>query len=172
MKFIRETSNEIIDLLINESEVFDGNEHLVLEPSAGDGRIVDRLIFRGYHKNLIDCVELNEEKVKILKDKGYNAVREDFLKFGSVEMYGRIIACPPFKANIDLKHIQIMYSLLAKDGILVSLTSPYWLTNNESHQIEFRKWLEDKNYYLKMLPDNSFMEKGKTEPTALIKIYK
>lgn len=55
---------------------------------------------------------------------------------------------------------------------MVSLTSPYWITNNESHQIEFREWLEDKNYQLEILPDNSFVEKDKTVPTAIITIKK
>ncbi len=55
---------------------------------------------------------------------------------------------------------------------MVTLTSPYWLTNNEPIQVEFRKWLEGKDYYMQMLPDNSFIEKGKSVPTAILKIYK
>jgi hypothetical protein len=82
------------------------------------------------------------------------------------------IACPPFKNNLDLAHIQLMYDSLKHKGMMASLTSPYWMTNNEPHQIEFRKWLESKDYQLEMLPDNTFIERDKTVPTAIITIYK
>ncbi len=58
------------------------------------------------------------------------------------------------------------------DGILVTLCSPYWVTNNDPHQIEFRTWLSDKKYYMSMLPDNSFIEHHKSVPTALLVINK
>jgi hypothetical protein len=65
-----------------------------------------------------------------------------------------------------------MYECLERKGILVSLTTPYWVINNEPHQIMFREWLKDKEYYFKMLPDNSFIEKEKTVPTGIIKIFR
>jgi hypothetical protein len=65
-----------------------------------------------------------------------------------------------------------MYELLERKGIMVTLTSPNWVLNNEPHQVQFREWLIDKNYSMTMLPDNSFMEKGKTVPTMILKIFK
>jgi hypothetical protein len=66
-----------------------------------------------------------------------------------------------------------MYNLHLKyKGILVTLTNPTWVLNNELIHLSFRKWLEGKEYYMQMLPDNSFMEKEKTVLTAILKIFK
>lgn len=102
--------------------------------------------------------------------KGYNAFRGDFLNYKTDKKYDRIIAAPPFKGNADLLHIQHMYDMLAPDGVIVSLTSPFWLTNNEPHQVDFRSFLEDKTHSMTVLPDNSFMERGKTVPTGILRI--
>ncbi|MEO6305085.1 MAG: hypothetical protein ABIP51_18145 [Bacteroidia bacterium] len=115
---------------------------------------------------------MNKEKFLQLKEKGYNAFNADFLLWETDKKYDRIIACPPFKNNIDLMHIKKMYGLLKHKGIMVTLTSPNWILNNEEHQVEFRQWLKNKNYSMEMLPDNSYMEKGKTVPTIIFKIYK
>lgn len=149
------------------------DHHTILEPSAGEGKILDVLRSEYDFKDLqIDAVELNKEKYEVLKSKGYNAHHTDFLEFDTAKRYDRIIACPPFKGNIDTKHIMKMYDLLYKGGILVTLTSPNWVNNNDPHQVGFRGWLENKNYYAKMLPDNSFMEKGKSVPTMILRFFK
>jgi hypothetical protein len=65
-----------------------------------------------------------------------------------------------------------MYSHLDNGGRIISLTSPYWMIENSNRQVNFRKWLQDKDYKIKMLPDNLFMEDGKTVPTCIIIIRK
>jgi len=175
MKYIRETSDKVADTIIQMAGIEFNNETSILEPSAGKGKLIDRL-FDQYildqNKIKITCVELNKECCDVLKNKGYNTYNQDFLQFNPNEKYTRIIACPPFKNNIDLEHIKHMYQLLNYKGIMVSLTSPHWITNNEENHIQFRQWLEGKEYYFKMLPDNSFMEKNKTQPTGILKIVK
>lgn len=143
----------------------------ILEPSAGVGNLADCIKAKNNTVN-IDCIEVNENCCNILKEKGYNTIRYDFLKYNTTKLYDAIIAAPTFKDNIDIVHIMKMYELLDKNGTLISLTSPYWLTHNETYQIEFRNWLITKNYSLKMLPDFSFIEKYKTVPTAVITIKK
>ena len=145
----------------------------VLEPSAGVGFLADYIS----HLLLTDditCYELNEEKYNQLKNnRKYDTYHTDFLNVEPNPIYDLVIAAPPFKGNIDLEHIKHMYNFLKDDGEIVTLTSPYWVINNESHQVDFRKWLEDKKYNMIMLPDNSFSEKRKFNvPTAIIKISK
>jgi hypothetical protein len=148
------------------------DHHSILEPSAGEGRILDVLTQEYSFQNLtIDAVELNKEKYLTLLSKGYNAYNQDFLQFTPDKLYDRIIACPPFKGNIDVVHIQKMFKHLDRKGILVTLTSPNWVNNNDAHQVEFRNWLSTKEYYARMLPDNSFMEKGRSVPTMILKIF-
>jgi hypothetical protein len=147
------------------------NNLTILEPSAGEGDLVDLLGIR-YMENPVHCVELNEDKCKVLKNKGYTVYHADFLKLGFEKCYDRIIAAPPFKGGIDLQHIQKMYDILNPRGILVSLTTPYWVANNEPQQVEFREWLATKEHQLIILPENTFVEKGKSVLTAILKIVK
>jgi len=170
-KFIRETSAEVARKIIAKALIQPCQT--ILEPSAGTGGIVD-IIKQDYPLHDLDivCVELNKEKCEILNDKGYATRNGDFLNFVPLMDYDRIIACPPFKANIDLEHIMRMYLYLKKGGLLVSLTSPLWILNNEQHQVKFREWLADKKHDMELLPDNSFMEGGKTVPSMILRIFK
>lgn len=143
----------------------------VLEPSAGYGLLADGII--SYNSKIqLDCVELNETCKTVLKEKGYNVVGSDFLLFKSNYQYDYIIAAPNFRNNIDCKHVMKMYEHLKPNGIISSITSPYWMTGDSELQIEFRNWLANKKYEIQMLPDNTFIEDYKTVPTITIKIFK
>lgn len=65
-----------------------------------------------------------------------------------------------------------MYTHLDDGGKIISLTSPNWMIGNSDRQIKFRSWLQDKNYKIEILPDNSFMEDDQTVPTCIIVIRK
>ncbi len=171
MKTIRETSRAVAIKLIQLARITPWLK--VLEPSAGEGKIIDVLNELYPNAELkVECIELTEDKYQILKDKGHNAFHKDFLQFTPNHLYDRIIACPPFKNNIDTAHIMKMYTHLEESGILVSLTSPLWILNNEPHQVEFRKWLETKKYTMQMLPEDSFVEKNKSVPTMVLQIFR
>jgi len=189
MKQIRETSDFVCKKLISKVTIDD--DIRILEPSCGDGKILKYIVDNYDVKNIWTVgVELNKERISkanndLVANIPNNFNRFDFYQadFLSWEEYidplnstdGKfdvIIACPPFKNNVDLEHIRRMYDLLDVTGEMVTLTSPYWITNNEVHQVDFRRWLEDKNYSLEILPDNSFMEKGKSVPTAILTIKK
>lgn len=149
----------------------------VLEPSAGEGKIVKYIEENYSFENVrYDMVELNKVKVDHMISLGrpnWNVVRGDFLNTSLPQFnYDRIVACPPFKNNEDTVHIMKMYRLLKRKGIIVSLTSPRWVVDNEPHQVEFRSWLSSKEYTFRMLPDNSFVEKHRTVPTAILQIFK
>lgn len=186
MKYVRETSEKVCERMfmqINDVNFpLNGHGHVrVLEPSCGEGRIINYLHnnLSNYSKYHYTCVELNknllkkaEENLDFIMDHLIEFEQADFLLWGKHkrEPFDLIVACPPFKDNIDLQHIKLMYDNLKPGGQMVTLTSPYWLTNNEAHQVEFRSWLVGKAYHLIMLPDNSFMEKNKSVPTAILKI--
>jgi SAM-dependent methyltransferase len=171
-KYIRETSSEVAKLLVSQAGAL-YNSHWILEPSAGKGKVADLIkSIIGEDTSRLTCVELNKELVDVLKEKGYKPYHGDFLNFKPDQQYDKIIACPPFIRNVDCNHIIKMYEVLKPGGILVSLTSPLWMIHNEEHQVKFREFLKEKDYWIKMLPDNSFMEKEKTVPTAIIKIVK
>ena len=170
-KTIRKTSQSVVDQILGYCP--DLLSPKILEPSAGEGDLVEGIL-REIPTANIDCIELNKEKRDILKEKGFNVVGEDFLEIIPIDIgtYDIIIACPTYKNNIDVEHIKHMYKFLNVGGILISLTSPFWTVRNEEHQVKFREWLEDKDYNMVMLKDNSFIENYKTQPSMIIKIYK
>jgi SAM-dependent methyltransferase len=179
---MRDTTEFVAEKILefHSSELHPLREYKILEPSAGKGFLAnyikyffkERVCQWDTNKLDIDCIELNKEKFDILVKDYHNAIHGDFLKLDIQKQYDLIIAAPPFKANIDLEHIMKMYDVLINGGELISLTSPYWFTNNEPLQIRFREWLKDKSYKISLLPDMSFSERGKTVPTAIINIYK
>lgn len=148
----------------------------ILEPSAGTGILIDSYLnFWNYiYTSKITCVELNKEKCEILKSNHPDAdvIHGNFLAEKFNKSFDVILAAPPFINNSDVLHIAKMYSLLNQGGVIVTLTTPFWTVNNEIHQVEFRKFLENVEYKMEMLPDNTFIEKGKTVPTAILVITK
>ena len=73
----------------------------ILEPSAGDGRFVDKLGSENNVQNFV-AIELMEDKVKQLNDKKYpdhiKIIQNDFLDFAdrTKEKYQLIIGNPPY----------------------------------------------------------------------------
>ena len=176
IKTIRETPNYVLNkfkkfITMNINGL---KKYKVLEPSAGSGRIADMIKDFDYCVESLTCVELNNDLCNILKEKGFNTIHSDFLNYNTdnTEKFDIIVAAPPFKGNIDLKHIMHMYDMLSESGFIISLTSPYWLTNNEPLQVDFRAFISNKRYTLELLPDDTFVEKGKTVPTAILFIEK
>lgn len=160
----------VIDQMVNNTSYFDGFP-LILEPSAGTGDLVEGIL--SINPNVkIDCIELNKEHRNELRKKGYNVIGNNFLTEKPNPIYDFVIACPTYKDNIDVEHIMHMYEFIKPGGMVISLTHPAWTTQNSERQVNFRKWLTDKSYWLKMLEDNSFVENYKTQPSSVIYIYK
>lgn len=179
MKTQRDTPKWLADkmaMLAVSNKPFPNMLTHILEPSAGTGILIDSYLhFSKYPDSTkITCVELNKEKCEILKTNypEGNIIHGNFLAEKFNKSFDVILAAPPFINNSDVLHITKMYSLLNDGGVIVTLTTPFWTVNNEIHQVEFRKFLEDKDYKIQMLPDNTFIEKSKTVPTAILVIVK
>ena len=165
MRYQRKTPKAVIKAMCLNI----GNTHRVLEPSAGDGDICKYIINKGAE---VHAFELNSEKRLQLKKDGITVLGADFLAYAPTDNYDRIVMCPPFKYNLDIVHVMHAYKYLKTGGTLRALMNPSFFTENRGHQIRFREFLENKSYSIKILPDNTFIEKGKTVPTILIIIKK
>ena len=81
----------------------------VLEPSAGDGNIIEQVKKKlqsrskyGYNREHIfdlDTIEINENLRSILKDKGFRVIHDDYLSYNSYKLYDLIILNPPFQSG-------------------------------------------------------------------------
>ena len=176
LKSVRDTPQWLVDkmwnIINNDIQTIISDTKKLLEPSAGVGNLLNNTYAKEFD---ITCIELNKDKCDVLHDKGYNALHGDFISKArdlDENTFDVILAAPPFNGNFDLIHIVNMYRLLKPGGIIVTLTSPYWLTNNEEHQVAFRSFLDGKDHSLEMLQDNTFIEKKKTVPTAILTLRK
>lgn len=92
------------DYLIKEHKLYGK----VLEPSAGDGRIIDILETEEKIEKIV-AVEISDEKVDQLKRKGYSEkveiIANDFLNFVNFidEKYQLIIGNPPYISLINME---------------------------------------------------------------------
>lgn len=170
-----ETPPELADKMIDMAELKGGD--LVLEPSAGQGAILDCL--RAYRRKTgidfhITGIELSKSNCKVLSRKGYFPIQKDFLTSGDriVDEADKIIMNPPFTKQQDIDHILHAYSLLNPGGILVSVISesPFFRENKKS--VAFRQFLGGTGAEIIKNPEGAFKTSGTMVSTRIIKIKK
>lgn len=116
---------------------------LVLEPSAGQGNIINFVHARnGWGQNYeISCIEIDPDFQKILRglvsdggSKKCTVIDSDFLGYSGVDRFDLIIANPPFDdgASHLLKAIDIMFS-----GQIVFLLNAETLRNPYTNERKF-----------------------------------
>ncbi len=94
----------------------------ILEPSAGNGIIIDvlkereRIYTTMYNKFIfdIDCIEADKNLCYILKGKKYRLVHNDFLTYDTMKEYDVIIMNPPFSNGC--KHLLKALQMQARNG--------------------------------------------------------
>lgn len=158
------TPNKIVKQMIDLVGINSGMS--VLEPSAGQGAILEELSKLGCKLSVVEIESINR---KILEDKGFVLHGHDFLKYqGS---YDRIVMNPPFVKQADIDHVLHAFDLLNKDGILVSVMSAgiKFRTNKKTLQL---KNLIDINGEIIDLPEDSFKESGTRVNTVLVVLKK
>jgi hypothetical protein len=159
------TPKEIALNMIEMADIKPGD--ILIEPSAGQGSISD------YFPKDNPCllIELNEANAKVLEDKGFIVIIDNFLNC-SFDKANKIIMNPPFSKQQDVDHILHAYELLKNGGTLVSVVSesPFFRENKKS--VDFRNFLEENNAEVIELPDGAFKESGTMVKTRIIKIMK
>lgn len=183
------TPDDIADWLVELAEIKDGM--CVLEPSAGQGAIVDA-IYRAFPRSMkgpddkpsvtIDYCELMPENLMILSKKCESDTRwrgstswmgQDFLnKPHSSFLYERIIANPPFSKNQDIDHIMKMWECLKPKGRVVSVASKHWQHSNNKKEKQFREFLSNMDATIHDIEAGRFKESGTMISCCVIVIDK
>jgi len=127
----------------------------ILEPSAGLGAIVDQI---PVPKEEITCIEKNEQRCQVLRDKGYTVECVDFLSCAGV--YNTIIMNPPFEMGQDIEHVQHAYSLLAPGGWMVSVMAEGPFFRQDKKATAFREWLDEVGGTSVKLQHGAFKSSG------------
>ena len=117
----------------------------VLEPSAGKGDIIDKVIDKFKHARSayynretnfdIDTIEIDDNLRYILEGKKYRVVHNDFLTYNTYKKYDIIVMNPPF-SNGD-KHLLKAIEMQKTGGKIVcllnaeTLNNPYTITRKD-----------------------------------------
>ncbi|MER8532093.1 DUF4942 domain-containing protein [Mesorhizobium sp. M1005] len=130
--------------------------HRVLEPSCGDGRILDALRGRGCHSF---GIEVHARRAAEARAKGHNVLTANFLECPAKPEFGFVVMNPPFYGRHYLKHVRHALGFLKPGGTLVSiLPATAWYDHGELEG----DWRD--------LPAGSFSEAGTNVPTGILKM--
>lgn len=131
----------------------------VLEPSAGDGALADMAQDMGAK---VTTVELWDANAKVLRNKGYSPVEQDFLALTPQEigLFDVIVANPPFSGGRDIEHFMHMTKFLKPGGTLCCVMSTTWQQGSQRKQLAFRDFLAQEDVSIDSLPAGTFKESG------------
>lgn len=145
--------------------------HSILEPSAGQGAIVDA-IQRKLPFVIVDyCETMDVNRTFLSKKTKLVQVEEDFLNVKNCS-YDRIIANPPFSKNQDIDHVYHMFKCLNPGGRIVSIMSKHWNTSTNKKETEFREWFEKQWHRIEDVDAGVFKESGTSIATQIVVIDK
>lgn len=158
--------NEVIERALDKAGLYapdswsrgDSPSYRVLEPSCGDGRILDMLAERG-HKPF--GIEVHPGRASEARAKGHSVQTANFLDCPPTPSFDRVVMNPPFYGRHYIKHVRHALRFLKPGGLLVSvLPATAWYDHKELTG----DWDD--------LPVGSFAEAGTNVPTGLLRIIK
>lgn len=165
------------------NEMLDGLDltkiHSVLEPSAGNGTIVEELKRKETADNKwyskvslsIDCIENDPELRCALKNKNFRVVHDDFLTYDTMKEYDLIIMNPPFSNGC--KHLLKALEMQQRNGgAVICLLNAETLRNECYNERRILKgMLEEYNADIQYI-QGAFMdaERKTNVEIALIKV--
>lgn len=128
----------------------------ILEPSCGDGRILDVLRNRG-HRAL--GIEYHAGRSGQASAKSHNVLTANFLECPPRPEFDRVVMNPPFYGRHYVKHVRHALKFLKPGGTLVSILPA---TAHYDHGELEGEWRD--------LPVASFAEAGTNVPTGMLRI--
>lgn len=128
----------------------------ILEPSCGDGRILDAIWAR-MHRAL--GIEYHAGRAAQAKAKGHNVFTANFLECPPKPEFDAVVMNPPFYGRHYVKHVLHALKFLKPGGTLVSILPA---TAHYDHQELVGEWRD--------LPVGSFAEAGTNVPTGMLRM--
>jgi hypothetical protein len=132
--------------------------HRVLEPSCGDGRILDQLRACGCRAL---GVEYHPGRAAEARAKGHPVLTANFLEQPAAPEFDKVVMNPPFYGRHYVKHVRHALEFLKPGGTLVAILPA---TAHYDHGELTGEWRD--------LPVGSFSDAGTNVPTGLLRITK
>lgn len=128
----------------------------VLEPSCGDGRILDGLRARGCK---VLGIEYHPVRAAEARARGHAVLTANFLEQPPAEEFDAVVMNPPFYGRHYVKHVRHAERFLKPGGTLVAILPA---TARYDHGELAGEWRD--------LPVASFADAGTNVPTTMLKI--
>jgi predicted RNA methylase len=166
---------------------------IVLEPSAGNGRLLEAILKAGAIAQANELNEAHKPKLLELFDKykanyGDDDPSEfkpadyltigDFLEMKPKPIYQKVIMNPPFSRGQDMAHVRHAYDFLDADpevgeeGRLIAIMSPHFTSACDKKSKEFKNWADDLGATWEELPEGSFKESGTSVRTIVFEVFR
>lgn len=153
----------------------------VLEPSAGDGAIVNACLSTGFDVVAMEMDESHLSQLQSLQSSGISAGRKcdvmvaDFLQSvpSPVGLFDAVAMNPPFTGLADIAHVTHALSFVKPGGILVAITSPSWTFRQDKRCKAFIELIHSQRTYNSVqLPPGTFSSSGTQVNTAMLTVVK
>jgi len=151
------------------------NGEPVLEPSCGEGNIVDALIAAGCQN--IHVIEIRPECIEPVQAKSgvTDAVCGDFLTIHTdrvAESFAAAAMNPPFTGGQDIAHVRHAYDFIKPGGRLVSVLSSSFTFRQQRRFVDFREWAESVGATWTQNPEGTFRSSGTNASTVTLEVTK
>lgn len=133
-------------------------EYRVLEPSCGDGRILDEMRARGCKALGIEC---HPGRAAEARANGHAVLTGNFLEQPPTADFDKVVMNPPFYGRHYVKHVRHAEMFLKPGGTLVAVLPA---TAHYDHGELQGDWRD--------LPVGSFADAGTNVPTGLLRIIR
>lgn len=166
------TPKPVVELLVELADLEKG--HFVLEPSAGQGAIVEGIL-EECSNVCVDVYELLQSNCEVLLKKGLgsraeNTLPTDFLTVPPTPIYDRVVMNPPFEKQADIKHVLHAYKFLKPGGLLVSVMGAGVHFRENKLTTDFREFVARRGGTIQELPQGSFKVSGTMVNTVVVTI--
>ncbi len=151
--------------------------HHVLEPSAGDGALVQAL--NEIAVPLVTMIEFDRDLctgplgAMIASDR--RVIWHDFLSWRKppeMPPIDAVVMNPPFGGGGDIDHVTRAFHLLRPGGVLGAIMSPHWTFATNAKAEGFRHLFADLGGTWHPLPERSFRPSGTDVKTGILIITK
>lgn len=136
------TPPTIADIMIRKAEI--QPQDRILEPSAGQGSIIERIHKIFHYFNIVDAVEKHPVLCEILKSmQKTRLVGTDLMTYNPGQIYDKVLMNPPFNSGNPIKHTMHCFGLLKSGGTLVTIVPDYVLkTQNHFMDLAFSRFVD------------------------------
>lgn len=167
LQFYR-TPDHISDRLVEKA--FPRSGMRILEPSCGDGSIIDAIRRYARQNNVSDLViesyEVEPNRAQLARETGASVVCKNFLDVPPAPIFDLVLMNPPFYGKHYQKHVNHARKFLKPSGVLYAILPVTAATDHEF--VKVQKWGRD---VWEDLPVGSFSESGTRINTGIAQFF-